>query len=371
MAWSLYQLVNVGVASNADNTESNLATYDVYLKNCFGSYFDILKEMTFNSKMAEQFNYVDSSATRFSWDSSGTLIFPDENYGGSLSCNFVLYGTLKQSQSWFLPIHVSEAREIMQLYTIGLHELHDDGTETRDEFDRVVQTYTNTDILSNARIFTGFTFTARRGNTEELFRSEKSRIDPLRIEVDKHDFFPKTSVDGNWIGDRFPLCVDLPQHSFLKIGAKYEFRGGSSLPMHQYHPRNWDSDENIKRFVLDKASSDLYNKLCNPDVEGACRFAQTVILDANLACYGNECRVDEVQVVQVAPGAFYEYVRQPCVDLSFFPNSKKVITGFSSWVRNVGRRHTHAMCADPRQSVAARSCCDLLSVSSVYIFSCT
>ena len=72
------------------------------------------------------------------------------------------------------------------MQTIGLHELHSDGTEIRDEFDRVIQTYTNLDILSNARVFTGFTFTARRGNVEELFRSEKSRQDPLRIEVDKH-----------------------------------------------------------------------------------------------------------------------------------------------------------------------------------------
>ena len=67
-----------------------------------------------------------------------------------------------------------------------MHDLNPDGTEMRDEYGRVIQTYTNLDILSNARVFTGFTFTARRGNVEELFRSEKSRIDPLRIEVDKH-----------------------------------------------------------------------------------------------------------------------------------------------------------------------------------------
>ena len=74
----------------------------------------------------------------------------------------------------------------MQLYTIGLHELNPDGTEVRDDHGRVIQTYTNLDILSNARVFTGFAFTARRGNVEELYRSEKSRMDPLRIEVDLH-----------------------------------------------------------------------------------------------------------------------------------------------------------------------------------------
>ena len=89
----------------------------------------------------------------------------------------------------------------MQLFTVGLHELNLDGTDMRDKFGRVMKTYTNLDIMSNARVMTGFTFTGRQGNVKELFRSEKSRQDPLRIEVDKHDFFPKSSVDGGWIGD--------------------------------------------------------------------------------------------------------------------------------------------------------------------------
>jgi cullin-associated NEDD8-dissociated protein 1 len=133
MAWSLYELLNVGAASNPDNTESNLYTYDVFTRNCFGSYFDILKELTYNPKMGEQFSFVESTSIRLAWDTSGLLVYPDENYG----------------------------REIMQLFTIGLHELNTDGTETRDDFGRIIQTYSNLDILSNARVFSGFTFTAR------------------------------------------------------------------------------------------------------------------------------------------------------------------------------------------------------------------
>ena len=96
----------------------------------------------------------------------------------------------------------------MQLFTIGLHELNEDGTEILDQFTEMpIQTYTNADIMSNSRLFTGFEFTSRRGNIEELFRSEKSRQDPMRIAIDKHDFFPKSMLDGSWIGDRYPLCV--------------------------------------------------------------------------------------------------------------------------------------------------------------------
>jgi hypothetical protein len=99
----------------------------------------------------------------------------------------------------------------MQLYTIGLHELNDDGTHKRDKYGRVIRTYNNEDILSNARVFTGWDYTARRGNTEVLFRSFKSRMEPMRLKINRHDFLPKSSVAGGWIGDRYPLCVDLPQ----------------------------------------------------------------------------------------------------------------------------------------------------------------
>lgn len=244
----------------------------------------------------------------------------------------------------------------MQLYTIGLHDLNPDGTETRDEHGRVTQTYTNFDILSNARIFTGFEFTARRGNIEELFRSEKGRIDPMRMVIDKHDFFPKTSVDDGWIGDKYPLCADLPEHHFLKIGATYRLRGGSSLPKTVYHPHHWDGDESIKRFVLEETSQ-LYQLLCNEGSDGSCTYPNTITLDANLQCAGNECDVDDLQIVQVNPGVFYEYVQQPCVHLSFYENSKTIITGYSRWISNVGRRPTHAMCGNPKTTVAARACC--------------
>ena len=53
MAWSLYELLNIGAASNPDNTETNLYTYDIFNRHCFGSFFEILKELTFNPKMGK------------------------------------------------------------------------------------------------------------------------------------------------------------------------------------------------------------------------------------------------------------------------------------------------------------------------------
>ena len=145
-------------------------------------------------------------------------------------------------------------------------------------------------------------------------------------------------MDDGWIGDQHPLCIDLPKHHFLKMGAKYRFRGGSSLPSSQYMPDSWDGNEEIKRFVLSPDSS-LYQKLCNPDVNGDCDYASTITLDENLDCTGKECRIDTLVIVQVAPGAFYEYIRQPCTHLSFY-DGMKVITGFTGQGSKVGMRYT-------------------------------
>ena len=106
--------------------------------------------------------------------------------------------------------------------------------------------------------------------------------------------------------------------------------------------------------------SNLYQKLCNPSETGECQYANTVTLDENLDCDGAECRVDDAVVIQVNPGAFYEYVRQPCVQFSFYDNAKKVVTGYSGNIPGVGRRHTHAMCLNPSIAGASRACCDII-----------
>lgn len=100
----------------------------------------------------------------------------------------------------------------------------------------------------------------------------------------------------------------------------------------------WNGSDAVKQFVLNRDSS-LHQKLCNPDYNGNCNFSNTVVLEENLSCYGNECEVDTVTVVQVAPGAFYRYIRQPCIQFSFYEGGKKVITGFGDYQRGKGRSY--------------------------------
>jgi uncharacterized protein (DUF1800 family) len=48
------------------------------------------------------------------------------------------------------------AREVMQLFTIGLHQLNPDGTTKRDANGQPIPTYTADDVSNLARVFTGY-----------------------------------------------------------------------------------------------------------------------------------------------------------------------------------------------------------------------
>jgi hypothetical protein len=55
----------------------------------------------------------------------------------------------------------------------------------------------------------------------------------------RHDEFSKMDLDGNYIGDRVPLCADLPEYQFLKKGAKYRLLGSSVTPLLHHQPTFW------------------------------------------------------------------------------------------------------------------------------------
>ena len=58
------------------------------------------------------------------------------------------------------------AREIMQLFSIGLHMLDNDGTKVLGANGEPILTYTNDEISEYARVWTGFRMHDRRGNLE-------------------------------------------------------------------------------------------------------------------------------------------------------------------------------------------------------------
>ena len=252
-------------------------------------------------------------------------------------------------------------RESCQLETVGLDMLNMDGTPIKDSLGRIIPVYDTTDILTFARVWTGLEIAARRGNYEEKEPNKINWMDPMTLkDGEKHDWFPKKDLLDSWIGDRYPLCYDLPEKPFLKSGAVYKLLGRSSSPRYQYDPSFWDGNGDIKRLTLNSANSALYNALCDVS-NGVCTYPTVVTLSSDLACDGLECDVDTVRVVQVSPNVFYEYVQQPCVNLAF------IESGFSKAVF-AGSSNGAGMCADSRRPVATTTCCEsgLATISCVY-----
>lgn len=93
-----------------------------------------------------------SKSTSFVLKDTGNKAFPDENF----------------------------AREIMQLFTIGVYKLNKDGTLMLDSSGNTMSTYDNSDIQTFARAWTGFDGNPRRANLEAGDRKQ-NRIDPMLI----------------------------------------------------------------------------------------------------------------------------------------------------------------------------------------------
>ena len=244
------------------------------------------------------------------------------------------------------------AREIMQLFSMGIMQLNMDGSNKIDEDGNSVLAYTNDDIMSFSRAWTGFDLQERRGNME----GRDNQIDPMRIIPEWRDRFPKSETTGGYIGDRYPLCSDFPSRSFLRKGASYRFLGSSPLPELMTDPFDFGTNENgdIERVILEVASS-LRSFLCNEDQNGNCAFETIVSLEEHLNCVGIECEIETVRVVQVAHNAFYEYVQAPCVNMAFYNDAVKVSP----------RRSTDAvLCANPNIPVAAEACCGVGEVDA-------
>ena len=69
------------------------------------------------------------------------------------------------------------AREVMQLFTIGLHELNADGTPKLDGSGKPIETYNNADVMAMAKVFTGWSWAfADNELTRNNFRWKQPRL---------------------------------------------------------------------------------------------------------------------------------------------------------------------------------------------------
>ena len=97
---------------------------------------------------------------------------------------------------------------MMQLFSTGLIKLKLDGTPLRDDDGNTILAYTNDEIMSFARLWTGFDYQQGRANVEESSWSG-NRHDPMKIQPGWRDKFPKTDMTGGYIGDGYVYVMCL------------------------------------------------------------------------------------------------------------------------------------------------------------------
>ncbi len=99
--------------------------YDILAANAFGNFRTLLEQVTLNPMMGVYLTYFANLPAN-----PATGRHPDENY----------------------------AREVMQLMTVGLYKLNQDGTVQTDTDGNPVATYSHDDIAGLAAVFTGFSW---------------------------------------------------------------------------------------------------------------------------------------------------------------------------------------------------------------------
>lgn len=322
VAWALSQILVIsptGIDGGTFLTEAFLAFYDIFVRHAFGNYKNVLKEVAYSPMMADMLTYLDQKSTAAVWQEEGIISFADENF----------------------------AREVLQLFTTGLFILNDDGTKLAES----KGVYTNDDIEEYARAWTGFVRQSVRGNLEESYGN---RIDPMKIAVAFRDRYPKMGLDRKYVGDGYPLCSDLPPRHFLANGAKYMLLGSEPIPELHEDPLSWAKNSTARLSL--STSSDLFAELCSLGENGECVYRNIAVLGDGISCFGVECEVDTVRIVQVKD-MFYEYIRPACVHQAFFKNAQTMARKLDGTL----------ICGDPRVEIASTACCgDNMSWTEVY-----
>ena len=154
------------------------AWWDLLADGAFGNFRTLLERVSLNAGMGM---YLNTRGNLKEDPATGRL--PDENY----------------------------AREVMQLFTIGLRELNPDGTEKRGADGRPIETYGQADVTQLARVFTGYDHDMSRVSQRNVpwqnfpVISHEFCLDPMRFDPGKH-----CMLEVNFLGCNIPAGTPGP-----------------------------------------------------------------------------------------------------------------------------------------------------------------
>jgi uncharacterized protein (DUF1800 family) len=163
VAFALSEIMVVSQLGVLNNQPYGLASfYDMLAENAFGNYRDLIEDVTLHPSMGVYLSMLGNEKPDVA-----NNIRPDENY----------------------------ARELMQLFSIGLVELNLDGTVKTDAQGQPIPTYNQSVIEEFAHVYTGWTYAG-----SPVFRGARAtltnQVIPMQLWQNFHDTGPKTLLNG-------------------------------------------------------------------------------------------------------------------------------------------------------------------------------
>jgi len=168
MAYALSQILVISSQGTLNSYGLAISNYyDLLLEYGFSNFENLLLQVTLSVPMGNYLSHLNNPRTNLAAN-----LFPDENY----------------------------AREIMQLFSIGIYKLNIDGTLQTDVNGDPIPTYDQNDIKELAKVFTGLSVGQRTDGGSLYFYLGIYNADfsvPMIMYDTYHEPGPKTIIDGH------------------------------------------------------------------------------------------------------------------------------------------------------------------------------
>lgn len=164
-----------------DNPYAMASFHDMLARNAFGNFRQMLEDVTLHPAMGIYLSHLGNQReTTRTVNGQSVTQLPDENY----------------------------AREVMQLFSIGLWELNPDGTQRLDGTGNPIPTYGQEEILGMAKVMTGFSWGHCSNSDDGCFRGYRNGSDtnhdrwrmPMQAFERFHSTSSKRIVGGSTLG---------------------------------------------------------------------------------------------------------------------------------------------------------------------------
>ncbi|MBS1798634.1 MAG: DUF1800 domain-containing protein [Acidobacteria bacterium] len=153
------------ISTNSVNARAVVTYQNVLVNDAFGNFSTIMKDVTLSTGMGAYLNMINSNKPG---TVNGVVQIANENY----------------------------ARELMQLFTMGLFLINPDGTPQLDSSGNPIPAYTQAQVQAFARAYTGWTFSNGDGSSPSKFPNAINYTMPMGSVDANHDTAAKILLNG-------------------------------------------------------------------------------------------------------------------------------------------------------------------------------